>query len=314
LLRAGAHVVADQDNRPGPVAAIERVRHMAVKQRKAGRPADGVHVRQAHQMTALRQLASAVAHDLNNLLTAILGNVELMQAELRSRMAEDDQTMVALRQLERAGQRATVFTEQLLAFSRDDFTKAEVIAANVLLQELGPRLRGLLTERITLALEAGADVRNIYLDAEGFERVVTNLVVNARDAMPNGGKLIIRTESVFLDKHYQAQHPDTQSGWHVVLTVADTGTGIPADQLEKIFEPFFTTKTPGQAVGLGLTMVYAIVEQADGHIHVQSEPGHGTTVRLYFPAAAEPVAQPGKRESEKQGNSNTRVAVCEDEP
>lgn len=265
-------------------------------------------------MTALRQLASAVAHDLNNLLTAILGNVELMQAELQSRMAEDDQTMVALRQLERAGQRATVLTQQLLAFSRDDLAKAEVIAPNVLLRELGPRLRGLLTEHITFALETGSSVRNIRLDAEGFERVVTNLVVNARDAMPSGGKLIIRTEDVFLDAHYQAQHPDTQGGWHVVLTVADTGTGIPADQLEMIFEPFFTTKTPGQAVGLGLTMVYAIVEQAGGHICVQSEPGHGTSVHIYFPAVAEQVTQRGKQKSEKRGDSNTHVVVCEDKP
>jgi len=271
-------------------------------------------LRQAQKMEAIGQLAGGVAHDFNNVLTAILGNVELMQAELRAELPREQMLLTGLAQIDRSGQRAAALTRQLLAFSRHQVIKPEVLDPNRSLIDMERMLEHLVGEHISLELSLAPDVKRIRADASQIEQVIMNLVLNARDAMPDGGRLMIETANVVLDEGFCAAHADARPGAHVVLSVSDTGCGMDEQTAQRAFEPFFTTKAPGRGTGLGLSTVYGIVRQSDGLITTYSEPRRGTTFRVYLPAVEAPATVPGERAAvgEVPGGRET-VLVCEDE-
>jgi PAS domain S-box-containing protein len=240
-------------------------------------------LRQAQKMEAVGQLAGGVAHDFNNLLTVINGLSELAFHQMR----RDDPSRELVAEVLKAGERAAALTRQLLAFSRKQVLQAQVLNVNALLAELGKMLRRLLGENIGLRLDADSALDLVKVDPAQFEQAVINLAVNARDAMPGGGRLTIETRNAELDEAYVGEHPDARPGQYVLVAVSDTGHGMDAATRARIFEPFFTTKGPGRGTGLGLAMVYGFVKQSGGHIDAESEVGRGTTFKVYLPRTDE---------------------------
>ncbi len=268
----------------------------------------------AQKMEALGQLAGGVAHDFNNILTAILGNTELLRGQFGPDLPADDPRRIHLEQLEHAAERAASLTRQMLAFSRRQVVSLEVLDLNQILRDMQIMLRRLITENIELVFMLGAEPALIQADAGQLEQVVLNLVVNARDAMPDGGRLIVETMNAELDQAYVSAHTESRPGPHVVLVISDTGCGMSPEILDRIFEPFFTTKPPGQGTGLGLATVYGVVKQAGGHVSVYSEPGRGSTFKVFLPAAELPLtraATPAVDERELSGNET--ILICEDD-
>ncbi len=271
--------------------------------------------RHAQKMEAVGQLAGGVAHDFNNLLTAILGNVELLRGEVESGRKDDQKLLTSAEEIERAGHRASSLTRQLLAFSRRQMIKPEILNVNLILSEMERMLHRLIGENITLKLALGEGTPPVRADAGQFEQVIMNLTVNARDAMPDGGTLEITTAATHLDERYCQARRDVQPGPYVQITIRDNGRGMDAATLERIFEPFFTTKPTGRGTGLGLSTTYGIVNQAGGHINVESSEGVGTRFDILLPAApasAQPGARPGQEGPVPRGTET--VLVCEDEP
>jgi len=241
-------------------------------------------LRHAHRMEGVGRLAGGVAHDFNNLLTVINGYCDV----LLDGGAGDGPDRDALRAIRDAGERAARLTQQLLAFSRKAIVEPKVLDVNGLLADSARLLRRLIGEHIAVATDLAPDLPPIKADPGQIEQVVLNLVVNARDAMPDGGRVTIRTRTVLLAEA-DAARADLAPGVHVEVAVADTGCGMPADVLARIFEPFYTTKGVGQGTGLGLAVVHGIVRQAGGHVAVASEVGRGTTFTLLFPAVSRVV-------------------------
>jgi PAS domain S-box-containing protein len=240
-------------------------------------------LRQSQKMEAIGCLAGGVAHDFNNLLTVITGFGELAF----DNMCRDDPNRELLAEVLKAGKSAAALTRQLLAFSRKQVLQPRVLDVNVLIGELSKMLLRLLGENIGIRLEAGAALGLVKVDPGQFEQAVINLAVNARDAMPTGGRLTIETRNVELDEAYVAQHSDVRPGRYVRVAVSDTGHGMDAATRARIFEPFFTTKGPSRGTGLGLAMVYGFVKQSGGHIDAMSEVGRGTTFEVYLPRTDE---------------------------
>jgi len=230
-------------------------------------------------MEAVGQLAGGVAHDFNNLLTAILGNTQLLSQEIEDSEGLTQYTDEVLK----AGRRAVGLTRQLLAFSRKQVLEPEIMDLNVTVMDLAKMLRRMIEENVELVTCPAGDLHRIEADPGQVEQVIINLAINARDAMRGGGTLTIETSNVNLDEEYVRLHWDAAVGPHVMLAISDTGTGIDANVVEHIFEPFFTTKDEGEGTGLGLATVHGIVQQSGGSINVYSEPGAGTTFRVYFP-------------------------------
>jgi two-component system cell cycle sensor histidine kinase/response regulator CckA len=290
----------------------------------AGRPVEAVgswsditerkqledQVRQSQKMEAVGQLASGVAHDFNNLLTIINGYSDLLLQSLPP--ADPSRDMIA--EIQKAGQRSAGLTRQLLAFSRKQVLAPRVIDLNWVVTDTEKMLRRLTGEDIRFTTTLDPALWVVRADPGQVEQVLMNLVVNAHDAMPQGGQLLIKTRNVELDEAYARSRPDARPGPYVLLSVTDTGTGMRPDVMARIFEPFFTTKGPGKGSGLGLATSYGIAKQSGGHIAVISEPGVGTTFNVYLPQAERIVdaASPRSRPKGKPGGTET-ILIVEDE-
>jgi PAS domain S-box-containing protein len=267
-------------------------------------------LRQSQKMEAVGRLAGGVAHDFNNLLTVIHGCSELIVSE----MPADDPGREMLAEIQKSAERAANLTRQLLAFSRKQVLRPQVVSVTTLLTDLLKLLQRLIGEDIEVAFVQGASLALARVDPGQFEQAIINLAVNARDAMPHGGRLSIETRNSTLDLRHLSEYQDVEPGSYVMVTVTDTGHGMDETTKSRIFEPFFTTKEPGRGTGLGLAMVYGFVKQSGGHIDVSSEVGRGTTFSLYLPQAqpADGASAPRPRVERVPRGSET-VLLVEDE-
>jgi two-component system cell cycle sensor histidine kinase/response regulator CckA len=242
-------------------------------------------LRQAQKMEAVGLLAGGVAHDFNNMLSVILSYASMLKSDLMP----SDPMRVELEEIRLAGLHAAGLTKQLLAFSRRQLLRPTLVNLNEIVAQTDSMLRRMIGEDVELVRVPGSKLPSIFVDVDQITQVLMNLAVNARDAMPGGGKLTIETSTAELDAAYVAQHVGARVGRHVVLTVSDNGTGIDKETQERVFEPFFTTKAAGEGTGLGLSTVFGIVKQSGGFIWLYSEKGVGTSFRVYFPVAPEDV-------------------------
>jgi PAS domain S-box-containing protein len=241
-------------------------------------------VRMAQKMEAVGTLAGGIAHDFNNALTVIIGFGEM----LKRRIASDPKSVSDLDQILGSAERASVLTRQLLTFARRQIVDLVNLDLNQVVTDLEKLLRKVTREDIEIKIIPAESPMTIRADPGQIDQVLMNLCLNARDAMPAEGRLVIETGTTSLDEGYLKQYPYMKTGWYVVLSVSDTGIGMDEKTRERVFEPFFTTKGPDKGTGLGLAVVYGIVKQHNGFIHVYSEPGKGSTFRVYFPALDAP--------------------------
>jgi PAS domain S-box-containing protein len=254
-------------------------------------------LRMAQKMEAVGRLSGGIAHDFNNLLGVIIGYSRVLKRALGTNPELSEHAL----EIEKAGQRAASLTKQLLAFSRQQVLTPEILNLNTLAHDMQGMLPRLLGEDIEVTLELDPELGSVKADQSQIEQVIMNLAVNARDAMPTGGKLKIKTANVELDQAYVRNHPGSRLGSYVLLSVTDTGTGMDAGTLAHIFEPFFTTKERGKGTGLGLATVYGIVKQSNGYIGVDSKPGRGTSFEIFLqrhagqPASEEQQIDPGEK-------------------
>lgn len=263
----------------------------------------------AQKMDAVGRLAGGVAGDFNNLLTVITGFAELLRAEL----ADNEPSRRFADEIMYASDRAAGLTRQLLAFSKGQNTQPRLLDLNGLLGNMEPMLRRLVGDEVELILLPGADIGRIKADPAQVEQVVMNLATNARDAMPGGGKLVVETANVEFEDETSAMKVGVKPGNYVMLAISDTGIGMDGETRSRLFEPFFTTKKPGQGSGLGLSTVYGIVKQSDGHITVYSQVGAGTIFEIYFPRIAESEEKLHSGKRREQMGSETILLVDDEE-
>jgi signal transduction histidine kinase/ActR/RegA family two-component response regulator len=282
-----------------------------VRQGLARQQETEAQLRQAQKMEAIGNLTGGMAHDFNNLLAVVIGNLDIL---VSAPQADAEVQELGKEALDAALQGADL-TRRLLAFARRQPLQPQIVDLNELVQSHAKLLRRLLGASIEVFVELAPDAWPTLVDRTQLESALTNLATNARDAMPNGGRLSIRTVNRYLDADYIAQFPEVSAGRYVAIEVSDTGTGIPPEVLQKVFEPFFTTKEPGKGSGLGLSMIYGFMKQTKGHVNVYSEPGVGTTFRLYLPPATSEVAAQNSitAASEPRGQGEVVLAV-EDVP
>jgi two-component system cell cycle sensor histidine kinase/response regulator CckA len=270
-----------------------------------------MQLRQAQKMEAVGQLAGGVAHDFNNLLSVIGGHSELLAMMSPS----DERWRDSIAEIRRATELGSASIRQLLAFSCQQFLEPKVLDLNAVVADAENMLRRLIGEDVRLATILQPRIKHVRADLVQLNQVLLNLAVNARDAMPQGGNLTLETRDVELDAADAKTHLDVRPGAYVLLTVTDTGWGMPPDVQVRIFEPFFTNKAEGQGTGLGLSVVLGIIRQSGGHIDVESKPGVGTKFKIYLPAVQEPVEGPAQSASfEVVGGSETVLLVEDEEP
>jgi signal transduction histidine kinase len=267
-------------------ALEEEIRHRrkaeAMVKRFQEIEANETQVRQAQKMEAIGQLTGGVAHDFNNILTVITGTIEILEDAVKDRPHLTQITDM----ISAAASRGADLTKHLLAFARQQPLQPRSTDVNALVIDDARLLRSTLGEQIEIDSMLAHDAAPALIDPSQLSTAILNLALNARDAMPNGGKLTLETKNVVLDENYASMNSEVKPGNYVMIAVSDTGEGIPGSLLDKVFEPFFTTKDVGKGSGLGLSMVYGFVKQSNGHIKIYSEEGHGTTVKLYLPQAA----------------------------
>jgi len=266
-------------------------------------------LRQAQRMESIGRLAGGIAHDFNNLLTVMLSTADLAMADLR----EGDPLRTDFLEIRHAVERAVALTRQLLAFSRKQVLQPAVLNLNTVIANMEKMLRRVIGEDVDLAVVPTEDLASVTVDPGQIEQVIMNLAVNARDAMPDGGRLTVATQNIELDDTYAAQHASVRPGPYVMLAMSDTGVGMDEHTRARIFEPFFTTKERGKGTGLGLSTVFGIVEQSGGHIWVYSEVGKGTAFKIYLPSSAEgaPARGPARPAASTRGTET--ILVVEDE-
>ena len=282
-----------------------RVRRVAQRQRRNVEE----QLNQAQKMDAIGQLAGGVAHDFNNMLSVICALCDLVQLDL----APGHPAGADVEEIKKTGRRAAGLSAQLLAFSRRQVLKPEVIDLNKVTSEVSKMLRRLIDERIEFNPVLAPDLPRVKVDPVQIQQVLINLVVNARDAMPDGGVLSIETSAAELDQEYARSNLGVVAGIHTLLRVTDTGEGMVPEVMSHIFEPFFTTKDPGKGTGLGLATVYGIVQQSGGHLSVQSRPDKGTTVNVYLPAVPDDqTAGRAKHKTSEWPRGSETVLVVED--
>jgi two-component system, cell cycle sensor histidine kinase and response regulator CckA len=269
-------------------------------------------LRQSQKMEAVGRLSGSIAHDFNNLLTAIGGYADLLLASL----GPDDERREDVHEIRRAVDRGAALTRQLLAFSRRQIVTPHVLSLNDAVEGMRPLLERLLGERVNLVLGLGPRAGYVTIDRGQLEQVILNLALNGRDAMPDGGQLLIETAQVELDELYAAARGDVRPGRYGMLAVSDEGIGLSEEARDHLFEPFFTTKPRGQGTGLGLATVYGILRQAGGYIDVYSQPEFGTTFRIYLPAVDAPPDHSDEAAPEQpiERELAGRVVVAEDDP
>ncbi|HEY6127625.1 MAG TPA: PAS domain S-box protein [Candidatus Acidoferrum sp.] len=266
-------------------------------------------LRMAQKMEAIGRLSGGIAHDFNNLLGVIIGYSALLKRKLTESKALFDHAL----EIEKAGQRAASLTKQLLAFSRQQVLTPSVLNLNTLATDMEKMLPRLLGEDIEVRLVLDSELGQVKADQSQIEQVIMNLAVNARDAMPVGGKLRILTSNVELDREYARSHPGSKTGHFVMLSVTDTGTGMDSETLAHIFEPFFTTKERGKGTGLGLATVYGVVKQSNGYIWVDSKLGEGTSFQVYLPRHNEQVlVEEQKNDTEEKLRGSESILLVED--
>jgi PAS domain S-box-containing protein len=267
-------------------------------------------LRGAQRQEAVGRLAAGVAHDFNNMLGVILGYSDILETQL----SPQHPGMMGLSQIKKAGLKAANLTRQLLTFSRQHVALPHVLNLNSLIEDFSKMLGRLIGEDIELIFAAGENLGRIKADPGLLEQVIMNLAVNARDAMPRGGRFSIQTSNVKVDKRCAAEHPPMKCGAYVVLSVTDTGCGIDRETLPQIFEPFFTTKEPGKGTGLGLSIVYGAVKQCGGYIFVKSQPNHGTTFDIFLPVTPEGITAKEVTAPSASMRGSETILVAEDEP
>ena len=302
FLQANGKVIRDADGKP--------LRMIGMNRDITDRRNLEQQLRQSQKMEAVGTLAGGIAHDFNNALTGIVGFGEF----LRMRIAEDEQASHDLDEILRCAERATTLTRQLLTYARRQIIEPVNLNVSALVTDLMRLIGKVVGEHIEVKTSLERNVPTIHADRGQIEQVVMNLCLNARDAMPEGGRLVVETEDAFLEEEYVLRYPYMKPGRYAVLSVSDTGVGMDEATRERVFEPFFTTKGPDKGTGLGLAMVYGIVKQHGGFIHLYSEPGKGTAFKVYFPAIeARPDALPAiPREDILLGGTET-ILLAEDE-
>jgi two-component system cell cycle sensor histidine kinase/response regulator CckA len=269
-------------------------------------------LRQAQKMEAIGRLAGGVAHDFNNLLTVITVSTDMLLKEIE----EGDAKLQDIQEIKKAAERAAALTKQLLIFSRRQVSEPEVLDLNAVVGEVEKMLTRILGEDIKLETVLEPNLQPVKVDRANIEQVIMNLAVNARDAMPDGGNLIINTENVTLDKRDFRGIREAKPGDFVCFSITDSGTGITKEIMEHIFEPFFTTKAKGKGTGLGLSTVYGIIKQSGGWINVYSEPGQGSVFKTYLPVSSADIDGKGKAEIpavEKLSGNSEKILLVEDE-
>jgi PAS domain S-box-containing protein len=296
------------DGRPAIMATAWNITERKAAE-QARRTAE-VQLRQSQKMEAVGQLTGGIAHDFNNILTVILANADALQEEEDL----DPGLVTRLEQIAQAVQRASGLTRQLLAFSRKQPLHPQPTDINKLVATTGRLLRRALGEPIEIDSILADDLWRVNIDRAQLETALVNLCVNARDAMPGGGRLLIETRNLVLDEDYVARNPDATVGDFAMLAVTDAGTGIAPEVLAKVFEPFFTTKDVGKGTGLGLSMVYGFIKQSNGHLTIHSEVGRGTSIKLYLPRSDHMQEEAAVRESPPMPGGAERILVVEDDP
>ena len=290
-------------------APLGRISLLAMVQDISERQLLETQLNHAQKMEAVGQLAGGIAHDFNNILQVILA----YSARLAERFPPGSNERADLREVANAAEKAVGLTRQMLAFGRRQVMHRHDISLNDLLDKLILMLRPVIGEHITLEFIPGSHIGTINADPGQIEQVLMNLCANARDAMPDGGRLVIETENVTVDTEYVQTHPWAREGRYVLLSVSDTGIGMEPDIIGRIFDPFFTTKEEGQGTGLGLAGAYGIIKQHEGMIQVYSEPGHGTTFKVYLPIVDRLARTVGKKIEGRVVGGNETVLLAENE-
>ncbi|MBI1216369.1 MAG: response regulator [Alphaproteobacteria bacterium] len=315
-LRWGASDYIIKDNISADTLRIALAKAREVFDLKRTRLQMEEKLRHAQKMDAVGQLTSGIAHDFNNLLTVILGNTRLLERRLAPEKEDIDREDLArkVKAIDSAARRGAELVRHLMVFTRQRELIQNVTDLNAAIEETSKLLKRTLGEMVDVRFTGARGLWPVFVDTSQFDNAVINIAVNARDAMPKGGKFVIETSNIAVDGEYASSHGEIAPGDYVLVSLSDSGTGMPEGVRQRIFEPFYTTKAAGEGTGLGLSMVYGFIQQSGGYVHVQSEEGHGTTFRIFLPRYIAEVqeAAPSLKAKEVAGGTETILVVEND--